>query len=293
MKPFRFFLLLVSLGLVNIQSKCKPDPDPIPKPIDPCANGTSVKADFDIFDRDIGSVSSEPTDTVSTFVFTLLAKQQYDSCKWTIGSDTRIFTGQKVSLYLPDSETGSRLVVRMIATRKPSMRCLNNDNGIDTITKSFVVAMPPDHEKYQQFGSRYVQPLMGMWEGSTLDQPSRKFKINIVYIPPGSGGFIRIRLYNFPEGAGDPTPEACGGNLVSGYFYAPELMMTHNTFIRKDSSNVSNGSAGSAGTGCLPAYSAHGRIDPANRNRMTMNFITYKRDGVTVDRKSTFIGLRK
>lgn len=298
MKPFRFIMLLsVCLGLVYLTSCDRREEPIVPQPVDPCANGTTFKADFDIIDGSWRDASS-PTDTVSTFQFMVIAKHDYDSCVWQIGTDPRTFVGKEVGLRLPDETTGKRITVKMIAKRKPEMRCLANDNGMDTIIKSFVVVMSPDHDLYQIYNSRYVPPLVGIWEGSTLDEPNKKFKIRVVHLPYDGGSFYGYRLYNFPEGAGGPFPQACGGDIinVNTWFTTPELRMTHNVFERTDNTSGSL-IPGTQRIGCLPPFSARGRIDSTNRNRMIMDFIIRDRDSITGNfftaRKSTFIGIRQ
>lgn len=286
MKQLKFLMWLCCVALIGIQSRCKPDPEPvIPDPFDACAGRQPFKADFDIFDT-YASFLSLPTDTVSGFRFVATAKDDYDSYEWRIGSDSRTFKEKSVSLTLPDQTTGQRIVVRLIVKRKAAMTCLKNDNGIDTITKSFIVVMGPDHEYYQIYNSKYVQAIFGTWEGAALDEPNKIFKIKLVNLGYWETSRHRGgRMYNFPIGAGGLRPEICGGDSINPIFYAPLLEMTHNTFRRADSTVTSSGE-------CLPSYTAYGRLDVADRNRLIMDFQLTKKDG-TLGRKSTFIGTRR
>ena len=286
MKQLKLLMWLCCIALVGIQSRCKPDPEPvIPEPFDPCAGRQPFKADFDIFDT-YGSLMSLPTDTVAGFRFIATARDTYATYQWRVGSDSRTFNEKSVSLTLPDQTVGQRIVIRLIAKRKATMTCLKNDNGIDTISKSFVVTMTPDDEKYQFSGSKYLPAVFGTWEGAALDEPNKVFKIKLVHLGYWETGTHRGgRMYNFPQGAGGPRPEICGGDSINPIFYAPALEMTHNNFRRADSLITSSGE-------CLPSYTAYGRIDPANRNRLIMDFQMWKKDG-TLGRKSTFIGTRK
>jgi hypothetical protein len=287
MKQLKFLMWLCCVALIGIQSRCKPDPEPVipDPPFDPCAGRQPFKADFDIFDSYAGFLSL-PTDTVSGFRFLAKAKDDYESYEWRIGSDARVFKEKSVSLTFEGQNVGQRISVRLIAKRKAAMMCLKNDNGIDTITKSFVVVVAPDADEYRVYGTNYVQAIFGTWEGAALDEPNKVFKIKLVNLGYWETGRHRGgRMYNFPIGAGGLRPEICGGDSINPIFYAPLLQMTHNTFRRADSTTTSSGE-------CLPSYTAYGRLDSSDKNRLIMDFQMTRKDG-TLGRKSTFIGTRR
>ncbi len=111
--------------------------------------------------------------------------------KWTIGSDTTTFTSPKFFLRFDNYNDivgrSERIDVELRTKRAPMRTCFPNDDGLDTIRQSFVLAD----------GERYKPPQLGTFKGYIKGQERDTFSITIELFD-NSGHF---GISNFPNGA--------------------------------------------------------------------------------------------
>lgn len=92
----------------------------------------------------------------------------YTTYEWTVGSDARVFTQRRFSLYFPESLTGS-FPVRLVARRPANLRCFPKDDGVDTLTR--VLTLMPLYDR--------SAPIYGRFQGSNADAPRDTFTIRV------------------------------------------------------------------------------------------------------------------
>ncbi len=152
-KPLKYTFIgvLLLLTLFGGCSKCKKD-------VNPCLG--VKKANFKMFE--IVKDSLFETDKALTYNYVVFqADEDYESYTWTIGDDPTIRTTKKVRVFFP--EPTIPLTIRLVAKRKPRPDCIPNDDGIDTIEKTFQAVKYNDAlilGKYQGF-SKEGTPLVG------------------------------------------------------------------------------------------------------------------------------------
>lgn len=136
---------------------------------DPCEGVEEVVADFKVENEIWGyhykSKRFEVDTFVSGYVF-FTAVGQFDSVKWIIGDDPRIFKENEFSLIF--SAVGN-LDITMIGYRKSNTDCLPLDDGIDTLTKAIVI-VPISQSR-----------VFGHYNGHFLSQPDSAFQLFIDY----------------------------------------------------------------------------------------------------------------
>jgi len=152
--------LLFLMGIICTFSNC----EDTPIKIDPCAEKNAVTASFTIYEN--VSDSLFVADTVlqyNTIVFS--ADENYDSYEWTVGDDARIFTTKK--FHLSFQQPVGKIDVTLKVTKAPDAKCFPEDDGVDVLTKSFVVI---DWRNSLTIGE---------YEGVNISKPSEKFEIKI------------------------------------------------------------------------------------------------------------------
>jgi hypothetical protein len=155
------FLLCLLLAACS-----KPSNEDTPKP-DPCKaeEAQPLKAAFKI-EESVGD-SLVITDTIMRYSgvkFTALGK--YDSVKWKIGGDVRLFRTPTVSLEFDDPET---VRITLVGYRKPNKACFPTDDGVDTVSRNLVVL---SYDKYQS-------PLKGIYRGYVVGKEQDVFDVAI------------------------------------------------------------------------------------------------------------------
>jgi hypothetical protein len=145
---------------------------------------------------------------------------------------------------LPYSTINSKIKVKLIA-KKGGILCTTIPAQVDSIEKSFVVAIPPNDLEWDRFKSKYVQAICGTWEGATDDEPNKKFSVRIVNagncIQEQALSFYGVFLYNLPQGCGGPAyylnlddpKRGCGGVRVDAKDFAPRLIVGHNSIYKE------------------------------------------------------------
>ena len=137
-------LLLMALSIAACK-KCKEE-----DPVSPCNGKSALKADFRMF-----TISGNNKDTVfmpalmdTVYVkdpyqfgslVTFQAIGNYDSVRWQIGGDARVFKTNTFSLTFQNETAKSDIDVVLIGYKKPNAACFPNDDGVDTVKKVFTV----------------------------------------------------------------------------------------------------------------------------------------------------------
>jgi hypothetical protein len=111
-----------------------------------------------------------------------------DSVHWKIGEDARVFTQRKFSLKFLNPD--GKIEVRLILYRKPNVTCFPNDDGIDTVSKTF----------YLKNGA-LEQPVVGRFKGYLVGNEQDTFTVVTHYFTEMAGveGYYFIK--NFPKGS--------------------------------------------------------------------------------------------
>ncbi len=163
----------------------------------PCDGTTPFTANFEMY---LGTGAPRlivsPRGTVDTFYSGVSGNNgignlffasvgTYDSVKWTVGFDNRVFTSKLFYLRFP---SGSEKVdVRMIGYGKANKTCFPNDDGIDTAYSGF----------YQKIGD---WPAVGNFQGALKSNPSDTFTVYMTAFSGNQYGDPGYFLYNFPKG---------------------------------------------------------------------------------------------
>ena len=162
---------LTLLGLAALTMGCPrhpPDDDPAP---DPCA----VEKAYPLSIRFVERFGTPTPDTATSGQDITFEAQGllYTSWKWQIGTDPRIHTGQRLSLYFRPTEYG-RIAVRLIGTRPPNPACNPKDDGVDTVQRTLVLV---------PYSALSRAPIYGRFHGFNLDAPADTFTIRIFRAP--------------------------------------------------------------------------------------------------------------
>jgi hypothetical protein len=189
---------LLSL-LIFLLFACKKEPDP-------CASLTPPKADFTMYLSNLpyGLLDkfylSEPNDTLYYHPYAFGAMNVYfenttnffNEANWTVGGDVRTFTEPKFFLgFNGVSGAGERIDVEL-RTKRTAMKspCFPNDDGLDTVRKSFFIANAMIHKP----------PQLGRFQGYIKGQERDTFTVNIELFqrqPNVTGDYM---ITNFPKG---------------------------------------------------------------------------------------------
>jgi hypothetical protein len=173
----RLFIGLVLFAVFLTAACCKKDP---------CANQTVTSAAFKIYeplDEDIrySEISSSDTLNIGNVIFEAQdSSSDVISYEWKIGTDPRTFNKRLFSLEFTDS--GQIISVRLIVKKVVNAMCFPNDDGIDTLVKTFFVA-----------GSSLAY---GSFEGYIESNPSDKFTVSTQIQPQIGYAYV----FNLPNG---------------------------------------------------------------------------------------------
>jgi hypothetical protein len=136
-----------------------------------------------------------------------------DSIRWKVGYDARTFTQPKFLLLFREATMPiNDVTVQMLRYRRVWKPCFPNDDGKDTIRKTFYLAN----------GDVVTMPQLGYFKGHIVGQESDSFVVEIKHLRD-------VRSYvldNFPKGARikDPTvshPDSTGVlvSFVGNYLF--------------------------------------------------------------------------
>ena len=208
MKTFAFFCLFLTFT-VFIQN-CKDEPLP-----DPCKGVTPVSADFSFYelvvsyDHDWMPDIFIETDTVySTSLVEFRPKNKnYDYYEWHIGAEVLKSKSVRRSDFPQDRQINITLIVKS----KPNKDCYPEDDGIDTITKTFF-----------SLGTVAHDPKIGKWYGYYNDNRADTGTVEIRYVQVKHKEHPCLFIINFPKGQIPKTsnpnefPNEFIGNLGHG-----------------------------------------------------------------------------
>ena len=130
---------IVCAGIVFSCKKIQPEMSVLNAGCD-CAK--EVSADFQIFElawyQYPNELSTETDTSFSQKNIRFEAKEEGASYKWIIGSET--LTGKTIVRYFDETWKGQEINIKLIVNKKPNKICLPNDEGIDTIEKTFFIS---------------------------------------------------------------------------------------------------------------------------------------------------------
>lgn len=276
-----FLLLLFTIAAISCKKK------PL---IEPCNPNEPFVADFKVGEN-LYSYGLAETDTIIKFSFVAKAADTYTSYKWTIGNDSRGFTGSSVGLSFTLADIGKTIPVKLIATGKAKNDCLTSADKTDTVQKNITVLYPRNFGYDTLVNPAYIVdlPFLGKWQGSFTDNPSDTFTVYIVNNGPlTSTAFTTkrygIRVYNLPKGCGGNTETfVCGFVEPTLDYYGYPLEVSYKTFYSDDSGFLP----------CCPKAKLYGKISERDYNKIIIACTFYSdENGVLKETKRTFEGVR-
>ena len=171
---------------------------------DPCQNAVQPSLSFNI--REVVYDSSYVTDTMfshNAVIFETVG--EYDSVKWNIGNDPRIFKEPRF-IYGSGRFTGipvGQVEIKLTAYKAPNVKCFPADKGIYTASKTLTIV-----DAYTR-GSLTKSPLLGRYHGSNTDSPLDTFTVRIEYFDSTKYDLTHFGRQNF----------YWISNLPKGYFW--------------------------------------------------------------------------
>lgn len=159
--------------------------------IDPCAETIPITADF-LIQENVGD-SLVVTESVLLYnSVTFQATRSASSYTWKIGEDERTFTEPIVQLHFLDDAVGE-IFVQLVVEGSPNTECFPEDDGIDTLVRTFHVIEWND------------APIIGKYEGYFESKPEKKDEIvEVKYTSPEedpkAGPYGDFELYNINKG---------------------------------------------------------------------------------------------
>lgn len=140
--------------------------------LNPCEGKTQPVAEFAI--REMVGDTAFDADTIFRDNYVQFQSLgSYDSVKWRIGTDPRIFTKDNFTL----SFANDLITVPVVFNgfKAPNTQCFPSDNGIYTGTKKLTVVEQVEKDILT------LSPLIGRYQGSFADNPSDTFTVRIEY----------------------------------------------------------------------------------------------------------------
>jgi hypothetical protein len=195
---------IISISVFVFMASCKKE-EPKPCPVacedpanpdcpnyDPCYTVEEVSADFDILEgianvipwNDSFTVISE----VSSFgMIKFKAKQENNlHYTWFIGSETITDVNEVSRLFLtPNVTPGTVISITLVVEGEPNIECFPNDDGIDTVTKSFKLVEACEY---------WVN---GTFRGAWADEQSTdSFNVRFEFIDKSGINCSSLRVWN-------------------------------------------------------------------------------------------------
>ncbi|MFA7626279.1 MAG: hypothetical protein WCZ17_04460 [Candidatus Kapaibacterium sp.] len=178
------FLTLLLLAIIMLTG-CPDDPV---RP-DPCDGKSPFKADFTIYEQmGFHNMKFEADTVVRYNVVHFVANGEYDSYRWTVGTQLEEYTTKSFALSFDG--VFSNIPVRLIATKRADSLCFPNDRTIDTVIKYVTSVIPADLE-------RSYLPFVGTWRGSTDKDPLDTFDVELGYIVSRDNNGDLDRTFHF------------------------------------------------------------------------------------------------
>jgi hypothetical protein len=144
---------------------------------------------------------------------------------------------------------GNTIPIQLIVKYKPDKKCFPNDDGIDTLQKSFYIV---EYDKEAAW--------VGIFRGHNEDKPNHTFEIIIKFIPELTDSmkyvcnicclgrcYTGFRIFNLPED--------CGGGRTDIFIPVPTITEVHSYYNFDFGLNFSGGNCKSSnGRGVLTRY---------------------------------------
>jgi hypothetical protein len=205
MKKIHFCLMLVFAILTLSITNCKKE--------NKC-DGTINAANFKIYeplDEDFKYWEVPNGDTARTGILTFEALEtEVVEYEWHIGSDPRIFRKRTFQLEFPDDRTA--VSVTLIVKKVAANSCFLNEDGADTLTKSFVAMK--------------ASLVHGDFYGSIESNVTEKFTLSTLIQPRLGHSFV----HNLPNGCTRDYKDALELSYFAGRrtikFGHPEIIRT-------------------------------------------------------------------
>lgn len=195
-------ILLLTSGFLLALFSCKKDQIEIKKTADPCDCASEVTADF-VIEESTGAVLKYMTETDTVLKnkrvhFTALEDDA--TYTWYIGIE--VFTEQSAYRYFDDTWAGSNIPITLVVKKDPNSICFPNDDGYDSITKSFHVSQYPISTGVP-FTDVDAGPIEGWYRVKSSHLPD-SFDIKLDITVDGQGGVIgrHFNISNY-NGYGD------------------------------------------------------------------------------------------
>ncbi|RFC54163.1 hypothetical protein [Brumimicrobium aurantiacum] len=142
MKTLLKFLLLSFLFLLALFA-CKKEQPEILNAEDPCDCASEVSADFVIeeYTGPISNIYVETDTSLHDSNVQFRALEDNAEYTWYIGIEE--FDTKSISRYFSDQWIGHDIPITLVVKKEPNKTCLPNDDGYDSITKTFHVSKYP------------------------------------------------------------------------------------------------------------------------------------------------------
>jgi hypothetical protein len=195
-----------------------------------CRNAKPVSSDFEVGESLGGIFYKTDTIDINNAAY-FKAAGRFDSLIWKIGDDPRRFITPFISLQFSAADAGKTLTAKLSVKGKPDINCIPGDKDSVTTAKTFTIVCT-DSVNAVALGVAYTKPaFLGRWSGADINNPNEKFTVSIANFGTDPDMhddtiFYGIRIYNLPKGCGgridfvQPGNSACGGTLLSPFFYA-------------------------------------------------------------------------
>lgn len=223
MKTYIFFGLFLTFAIF-IQN-CKDE-----KPPDPCKRVTPVSADFSFYelvasyDHDWMPDTFIETDTVYwiSLVEFRPKNKNYDYYEWHIGAEVLNSKAVRRTSFPQDRHINITLIVKS----KPNKDCYPEDDGIDTITKTFFSLGTVAHDP--KIGKWY-----GYYNGNQLDTGT----VEIRYVKVKQLEHPYLFIINFPKGQIPKTsdPNEFPNEFIGGLGHGGATSIINEDFYYYDS----------------------------------------------------------
>lgn len=204
MKKITIISLALLFVLVLACRKEKPPFDLSDK--DPCSCASEVSAEFKIEEWVITNPTAiwDETDTCNRISIMRFSALENDAnCKWYIGN--QIVNAQVVTRNFSSAWVAGDIPITLVVNKEPNRICFPNDDGYDSITKTFYVSQYPiyDYENHE-----IHHPLEGVYRviGSHLTD-SIDVTLNMRLNPTTAAGFVDVLN---ADGSGLMCTEAYG-----------------------------------------------------------------------------------
>lgn len=163
---------------------------------DPCDCASEISADYKI-EESTGSFAGDFTETDTVYKNKWVYFTAYEneaSYTWYIGLD--VLTDQSVNRYFNDNWEGYDIPITLVVEKEPNSVCFPNDDGYDSITKTFHISQYPVTTEVP-FSNISAGPIEGKYRVKSSHLPdSFDIELNITVGSQAYSRFFNIINYN-------------------------------------------------------------------------------------------------